>query len=208
MSGIGPVEAGNGTAPADEHPRPTRITLNPLTWYGRWVTLPARTSLALTTACALATAGGYGYLHTTRQAPPPPPRPNQVTEIAYTGRTAPPDRPRRTFTYQLRITVTTGPAVTVESITQPYPGLTITTRPRPPFTVRATTHRPITVDSTVHRCAGLPHDARLPFLAITLRSIRAIQNRSFPLGGNYARDLSSALRAICDPPQAATHRTP
>ncbi|MFE7114872.1 Tat pathway signal sequence domain protein [Streptomyces sp. NPDC057654] len=211
MSGIGPVEAGDGTAPADERPAPTPTGINPRRWYGRGATRPVRarrTAYALTAACALAAAAGYGYLHTTRQTPLPPPRPNQVTEITYTGRVTPPDRSRRTFAYQLRITVTDGPAVTVESITQPYPGLTITTRPRPPFTLRATAHRSVTVSSTVTRCAGLPHGVELPFLDVTLRSIRAIQNQSFLLGESYARDLSSSLRAICDPQRAATDATP
>ncbi|WP_128377760.1 hypothetical protein [Streptomyces cavernae] len=77
---------------------------------------------------------------------------------------------------------------------------------RTPHPPRRLVHRPrwnphrISVRITVATCAGLPLNADLPFLDVTLRNMRAIQRHTFIFSGTFARDLSRLLHTACDPP--------
>lgn len=195
MSGVGPVEPGEGTRVQDAPPAP----------------LPQRGPLAghferhrrvvlgsLITAAVLA---GSGYLYVTRprpEPPPAPPYPNQVTDIAYLrpGTTSS-NTASRGFTFEVEVITESGPPVTVTRISQPYAGLSVTSSPRTPFRTKAGSPRKITVTLRVTECGNVPRNAGLPFLDVTLRNTRAIQVHSFILGPQYAQDLSRALQVAC-----------
>ncbi|MEU2058721.1 Tat pathway signal sequence domain protein [Streptomyces sp. NPDC013455] len=206
MSGIGPVEPGEGTRawdtgrPAGPGPgRPSRSA--PAAWYRRH----RRTALSLAAATVL--LGGAGALYATRPenapphaTPPPaqPPYPAQVVDVTYLDvRPTPADAPPRSFSFAVLVRVTSGPPVTVTRVTQPYAGLTLTTRPRTPLRTRAGSDRKITITMHVTECGKAPRNAGLPFLDVTLRNKRAMQTQSFILGPRYARDLSRALEVAC-----------
>ncbi|MFI1485848.1 hypothetical protein [Streptomyces sp. NPDC020747] len=227
MSGIGPVEptdTADFTGPtgptgpigtARVHQADDVIGDNSPHLYGRLSALPPRirrTVLAAATAGALAAAILLTPSPLGTSPPPPPdepslapflppptPFPANVTTFAYTG-TANTDDPDATSdSFHFTVSVRDGPPVTLHITSAAYPGLHAHTAPDAPFTVRAgTTHR-ITVRIAVTECSGLPLNASLPFLDVTLRNTRAIQHHSFIFGGAYPRDLSRLLHTACDP---------
>ncbi|MFE0513577.1 Tat pathway signal sequence domain protein [Streptomyces sp. NPDC058964] len=200
MSGVGPVEPGEGTHAWDAHetaavrpPGGTHTRLAPL--YARH----RRAVLALGAAAALLAGGGYLYATRPQQPPPPePPYPAQAVEMAFLdGRPTPPGAPPRSFSFAASLTVLSGPPVTVTRVTQPYAGLSLTVAPRAPFRTKAGPPREITITMHVTDCGKAPKDAGLPFLEVTLRNTRAIQTQSFILGSRYAQHLSEALQVAC-----------
>ncbi|MFD5629458.1 Tat pathway signal sequence domain protein [Streptomyces sp. NPDC127072] len=200
MTGIGPVEPGEGTrardVPAPGVPPPAEAPRGPLTqWYARH----RRAVLAVAVSGAVLVGGGYLYVTRPRQPPPPaPPFPSQVTDVAYAGRAEPPrNGPLGAFTFAVELTVSSGPAVTVTRIGRPSAGLSLTSVPRPPFRTRTGSPRRITLTVHVGECAKVPRNAGLPFLDVTLRNTSAIQVHSFILGELYAQDLSEALQVAC-----------
>ena len=90
-----------------------------------------------------------------------------------------------------------GTPVTVTRISQPYAGLSVTSTPHPPFGTKAGVPLKITITMRVTDCGKAPRNAGLPFLDVTLRNTRAIEDHSFILGSRYAQDLSSALQVAC-----------
>jgi hypothetical protein len=200
MSGIGPVEPGEGTR-AWTHPDTPAAPAPPRSRPLRLYDTHRRALLATLTAAALLAAGGS--LHATRPrertpAPPAPPFPSQVVDVTYLGATAvPPGSRPRTFAFEVLLGVESGPSVTVTALTQPYTGLSLTTTPRPPFRTRAGSARKIVITMQVTQCGKVPRNAGLPFLDVTLRNARAIEDHSFILGSRYAQDLSEALQVAC-----------
>ncbi|MFB7509737.1 Tat pathway signal sequence domain protein [Streptomyces broussonetiae] len=206
MTGIGPLEPGEGTrawdAGAPERPpgrRTARIRTALLTRYTRH----RRTTLALAAAAALLGAGGYLYATRPQRppspSPPPAPYPAQTVDVAYSGgRPNPGGALPRSFSFAVLLSVESGPPVTVTRVTQPYAGLSLVTDPRPPFRTKAGSGRKITITMHVTECGKVPMDAGLPFLDVTLRNTRAIQIQSFILGTRYAQHLSQALKDACD----------
>jgi hypothetical protein len=146
-------------------------------------------------------AAVLGYLHLTRPEPPPepaPPYPSPVVDITYDGKTSPPPgAPRGAFTFAVTLSVSSGPPVSVQSITQPSSALSLTAVPRPPFRTQAGHSRRLVLTIHVRECGKAPRKARLPFISVTLRNTRAIAEHSFILGEHYAEDLSSAMEATC-----------
>lgn len=202
MSGIGPVEPEPG---AREHaPRPAgavaaadTLTAGVTGTGGWWRVLGPRRRLALP-ALAVAVFGGYLALSRPAPAEPPPvPWPAQATDMTYAGIVAPADRVRRTVAFRLRAYVRAGPAVTVESVRQNYAGLTTSVVPHPPVVLKAGEIRIFAITLFVRKCDGLPLDAGMPFLDVTLRNDRAAQKQSYILGQYYARDLSAGFHDIC-----------
>ncbi|MGW1796346.1 Tat pathway signal sequence domain protein [Streptomyces sp. NPDC001984] len=209
MSGVGPVEPGEGTRAWDTHDGhgtygahdadgsrphgPPRAHLAAL--YARH----PRATLALVTTAALLAGGGYLYATRPQQPPPPPPPyPAQVVEMAYLdAESTPAGAPPRSFSFAVRMTVESGPPVTVTRVTQPYAGLALVSAPRTPFRTRAGFPREVTITMHVTDCGKVPKDAGLPFLEVTLRNTRAIQAQSFILGPRYARHLSRAVQVAC-----------
>ncbi|WP_200305100.1 Tat pathway signal sequence domain protein [Streptomyces adelaidensis] len=200
MSGVGPVEPGEGTrawdAPqADAVPAPEPS-------HGRLALVHARHRRAVFAASAavVALAGG-GYLYATRPeppAPPAPPYPSQVLGVHYLGpATAPAGTPRGSFGFEVELSVQAGPPVTITRLTQPYAGLTLRTDPHIPVTVTSDTPRKIAITMRVTDCEKVPENAGLPFLDVTLRNTRAIEAHSFILGERYARNLNDALQVAC-----------
>ncbi len=195
LSGIGPVEPGEGThvedAP-DGHATPPRGRLAPL--YARH----RRAALAAG-AVALVLAGGLLYATRPRPEPPaPPPYPSQAVEFTYLGpRTPPAGLPAGAFSFGIAVTTRDGPPVTVTRIAQPLPGLALSSRPRPPFRGPADGARTVVITLRVTDCGRVPKNAGLPFLDVTLRNKRAMEDHSFILGGGYAHDLSEAVEVAC-----------
>lgn len=200
MSGIGPVEPGEGTlardTPDSETPPLPKVPRGPLT---RLYARHRRAALAAGMSAAVLVVGGYLYVTRPRQPPAPaPPYPSQVTEVAYAGKEDPsPNHPRGAFTFAVEFTVRSGPAVTVLRIDQPSAGFSLTSDPHPPFRTRAGSPHRITITVHVNDCAKVPRNAGLPFLDVTLRNTHAIQVHSFILGDLYAQDLSEALQVAC-----------
>lgn len=195
MSGIGPVEPGEGTrvhtAPVVRRPQLGR-TVRHFERHRRAV---------LGTLLTSAVLAGSGYLYLTRprpQAPPAPPYPSQVTALTYVkARATDSGRDRREFSFDVEMTMESGPPVTVTRISQPYAGLSVTSTPHPPFGTKAGVPLKITITMRVTDCGKAPRNAGLPFLDVTLRNTRAIEDHSFILGSRYAQDLSSALQVAC-----------
>lgn len=200
MSGVGPVEPGEGTRPGDAPDReaPPLLVRPRGRLAGRY---DRHRRAVLTAAAAAVLLAGGGYLYATRpQMPPPPapPYPAQVVDMIYLNSGAAPEStPTRAFTFAVALRVQSGPPVTVTRITQPYAGLSVSSAPRPPFRTNAGSTRTIAITMHVTECGKVPEGAGLPFLDVTLRNTRAIQMQSFILGSRYAHDLSEALQAAC-----------
>ncbi|MGX4692796.1 Tat pathway signal sequence domain protein [Streptomyces sp. JNUCC 63] len=207
MSGVGPLEPGEGTrawdAPGpDDPPRTTPA-------YGPLARLYQRHRRAvLTTAALILLLMGGSYLYTTREhtpppapspTPPPPPYPSQVTDISYLDAVATPPRDAgtRSFSFAVLVSVRSGPPVTVTRIGQPYAGLSVTSEPRPPFRTKAGSAQKVVITMHIRECGQVSENAGLPFLDVTLRNTRAIQVHSFILGPRYAQALSRALHVAC-----------
>lgn len=215
MSGVGPVEPGEGTrawdAPEpDTPPRPEPP-------HGRFTQAYARHRRAvLAGVAAVVVLTGGGYLYATRPEPAPPPEPtpretpypSQAVGVSYLGPAPrPAGAPRERFGFELELSVLHGPPITVEGMTQPYAGLSLRTDPRTPFRIGTKEPRKIAVTMRVTECGKVPKNAGLPFLDVTLRNTRAIEAHSFILGERYAQDLSDALQVACSnesmsPPKA------
>jgi hypothetical protein len=196
VSGIGPVEPGEGTHGPPPSPGTVRAR------GGRLAALYDRHRRAVVAGtAAFALLAGGGYLYATRpqpQAPPPPPHPSQVVDIDYPSRVTPHGSGGlRAFGFEVLLGVASGSPVTVTRIGQPYAGLSVTSDPRTPFRTKAGSSRRIIVTMRVTECGKVPENAGLPFLDVTLRNARAIQVHSFILGPRYAQDLSKALQVAC-----------
>lgn len=199
MSGVGPVEPGEGTRvrEAEDTPAGGAPRFSPVLFHGRH----RRALLGGLAAALLLTTGGL--LWATRpqdrpQAAPRPPFPSQVVDVDYLGPlpVAPGTRPR-TFALEVLLSVESGPPVTTTRLAQPYAGILLTSAPRAPFRTRAGSARKIVITMHVADCGNVPTDAGLPFLDVTLRNARAMQEHSFILGSRYAQDLSQALQVAC-----------
>ncbi|MEV6181843.1 Tat pathway signal sequence domain protein [Streptomyces sp. NPDC052016] len=200
MSGVGPVEPGEGTRawkpPASDAPSLSRLLLKrAVSWSAR------HRRVALVTGSAAVLLAGAGYLHATRTPPPPsvpPPFPSQVVAIAYLGAQAPPaGAAGRSFRFGVEITTRAGPPVTVVRISQPYAGLSVSAAPAPPFRGSSGSAKTVVITMQVADCANAPRGVGLPFLDVTLRNTRAMEDHSFILGDRYAHDLSQALQVAC-----------
>lgn len=205
MSGIGPVEPGEGTrawdtADTDTTPPAKRPR-------GRCAQVyAAHRRAVLAGAAAVVVLAGGGYLYATRPASAPPPEPtpretpypSQAVVVGYLGPVARSGRtPRGRFGFEVELSVRYGPPITVEQLTQPYEGLSLRTDPRTPFRIGTKTPQKIVVTMRVIECGKAPERAGLPFLDVTLRNTRAIEAHSFILGERYAKDLSDALQVAC-----------
>lgn len=200
MSGVGPVEPGEGTHARDD--LETDPALPPSPPPGRLArSYTEHRRAVLATAAAVVVLAGGGYLHATRPEPPPQaaaPYPSQAVGIAYLGARAPAaGTPPTSFGFELELDVRSGPPVTVERITQPYAGLSLTSAPHPPFRTAHGDPRTIVITMRVTECGEVPENAGLPFLDVTLRNTRAMKVHSFILGERYAQDLSDALHVAC-----------
>ncbi|WP_328846417.1 Tat pathway signal sequence domain protein [Streptomyces sp. NBC_00258] len=200
MSGVGPVEPGEGTRARDTvEPVPPLL---PGTPRERLTSLYARHRRAvLASATAVALVGGGGYLFATRPHDPPPPEapyPSQAVAITYLGKEGPTaNAPDRSFSFAVKVTALSGPTITIVRISQPYASLSLTSVPPPPFRTKPGFGHKIVVTMHVTECANVPSNAALPFLDVTLRNTRAIEDHSFILGERYAHDLSGALQVAC-----------
>lgn len=200
MSGVGPVEPGEGTrawdvpeADAVPVPDPPR---------GRYAQVYARHRRAVSAvAAAVVVLAGGGCLYATRPEPAPPseaPYPSQAVGVSYLGPVPrPAGTPRGSFGFEMELSVRSGPPVTIERITQPYAGLSLTTDPHIPVRIAADASRKMAITMRVTECAKVPENAGLPFLDVTLRNTSAIEAHSFILGERYAQDLSDALQVAC-----------
>ncbi|WBB60000.1 hypothetical protein O7599_31375 [Streptomyces sp. WMMC500] len=171
----------------------------------RWTALPPRSRRLAATGAGLAALAALGaYVLATRPEPEPPapvPYPIQSTDFSFLGI----ETPKTGDTaFDAQLIATSDSGASLEKITQGYGGLKLSARP--PLPLRLPEGQPIrvTVRFEVTECAGLPLDASLPSLRVTLRNTRAIQDYSSILGATYAAELSRALRTICEPaPRAA-----
>ncbi|QJT01042.1 Tat pathway signal sequence domain protein [Streptomyces asoensis] len=220
MSGVGPVEPGEGThaweapdagrtteaahtpGPADaldaDAPTPAARLLRRL---ARLHAAHRRAVSAALAAAVLLAGGGYLYAtrpHDAEPAAPAPPFPSQVVDVSYLGEVAvPPGTRPRTFAFEVLLGVESGPPVTVTRLSQPYTGLSLTSTPRAPFGTKAGSVRKVVITMHVSECGKVPKNVGLPFVDVTLRNARAIQVHSFILGTRYAHDLSEALQVAC-----------
>lgn len=162
MSGIGPVEPGEGTlardTPDPETPPLPKVPRGPLT---RLYARHRRAALAAGMSAAVLVVGGYLYVTRPRQPPAPaPPYPSQVTEVAYAGKEDPsPNHPRGAFTFAVEFTVRSGPAVTVLRIDQPSAGFSLTSDPHPRSgqgPVLPTGSRSPCTSTIARKCPGTP----------------------------------------------------
>lgn len=179
----------------------------------RWTALPRRTRrrlLAAATAAVLAAGTGYALAARPREPEPPPVAyPAQTTDVIYLWITHPAPQPApREASFLITLRATSTSPVTVEHIAQGYEGLRLTLTPHPPVQVTPARPRTLTLLAEVTRCAGLPREARLPFLDVTLRNSRARQKLSVIPGDRYAHDLTHVFRTVCGPPEPTRTATP
>ncbi|MET3987028.1 hypothetical protein ABIC27_004925 [Streptomyces sp. PvR034] len=217
MSGIGPVEPGEGTAgrepddltdgrdgglPEGASPAPASA---PRALLGRARDRYARHRPAVAALALLVALGlGGGYLYAVRPRPPapvpapPPAAPSQTLELTY-GEPEPPETtPTGTaLRFTVRARTSAGPPVTIERIGQPSRALTVTVRPPSPVIVAAGEVREVVVEIHVADCVHVARNAGLPFLEVTLSNGFQKEDHSYILGDRYARDLSSALTRAC-----------
>ncbi|MEV6739847.1 Tat pathway signal sequence domain protein [Streptomyces sp. NPDC051104] len=197
MSGVGPLEPGEGThagdVDTDDVPGVRRGPLARLSDRHR------RAVLTAATAAVLLAGGGYVYATRPHKPPAPaPPYPSQVVDITYLHtEAAPRGAPAGSFSFEVALRVQSGPAVTVTRIAQPYAGLSLTSEPAVPFRTAAGSRRKITITMRVTDCGKAPENAGLPFLDVTLRNKRVIEAHSYIPGSRYAHDLSEALQVAC-----------
>lgn len=196
MSGVGPVEPGEGTyAPGDaDAPHPAGP------WQSRAGDFAGRhRPMVIAAASAAVITAGVSYLWLTRPTPPPPPPtpwPAQAVAVAYEA----PARQvagRDSFDFTVTVTTVSGPPVTVERITQNSAGLWVSTTPAAPFTVSSEKPRKVLIMVHVSECGKVARNAGLPFLDVTLRNARAMQEHSYILGERYARDLARTVGTAC-----------
>ncbi|GGV16048.1 Tat pathway signal sequence domain protein [Streptomyces griseoflavus] len=195
MSGVGPVEPGEGTHVQDVPPAP-RLRRGAA---ARYAEEHRRAVAGAFLVVAVLAGGGSLYVTRPRSEPPPvPPYPNQVTAVEYLyPQVTDAESTPRSFTFAVEVTTESGPPVTVVRISQPYAGLSVTSSPRTPFRTKSGSPRKITLTMRVTECGKVPRNAGLPFLDVTLRNTRAMQAHSFILGPQYAQDLSRALQVAC-----------
>ncbi|MFF4363415.1 Tat pathway signal sequence domain protein [Streptomyces sp. NPDC001604] len=201
MSGVGPVEPGEGTRSWDApEARTTLPSRRPRGRLPQWYDRHRRATLSAVMAAVLLATGGYLYLTRPRKPPAPaPPYPSQVVDITYIDPvTAPKPAQPDSFSFAVDLSVLSGPPVTVRDIDQSYAGLSLTTQPHTPFRTQAGRSRRIVITMHVTQCRKAPESAGLPFLDVTLRNTRAIEVHSFILGQRYAQHLTTALQAICN----------
>ncbi|UUU21274.1 Tat pathway signal sequence domain protein [Streptomyces sp. DSM 40750] len=198
MSGVGPVEPGEGTRARDVPDADAPAVPDPPR--GRYAQVYARHRRAVfAVAAAVAMLAGGGYLHATRPEPAPPPEapyPSQAVGVSYLGPLTG-GAPRGSFGFEVELSVRSGPPVTIERMTQPYAGLSLTTDPHIPARIATDVSRKMAITMRITECAKVPENAGLPFLDVTLRNTRAIEVHSFILGERYAQDLSDALQVAC-----------
>lgn len=202
MSGVGPVEPGEGTRAWESTDIPDSGRRPPRGRLARFLDDHRRAALAVLTAAALLAGGGYLYATRPHDSAPAaaaePPYPSQVVDVTYLGtRAVPPGTRPRTFAFEVLLSVESGPPVTTTRLSQPYAGLSLTSSPRAPFRTVPGSARKIVITMHVTECGEVPGNAGLPFLDVTLRNARAIQVHSFILGPRYAQDLSQALQVAC-----------
>ncbi|GAA3892260.1 hypothetical protein GCM10023084_51270 [Streptomyces lacrimifluminis] len=209
MTGIGPVEPVN-SPDAQETYEVIGADTPRLT--DRWRALSPRVRRAVlgTTALAVAAAGVIALPPAKPSAPTgtldPMPWPANVTTFRYTGLAATFASEPTSGMYRFAVTVHSGPPVTLRVTGAAFDGLTARISPTETSTVSAGTTRRITVQISVVDCAGLPLDAGMPSLDVTLRNARAIQRHSFIFGGTYPHDLSELLHKACGPVPARPSR--
>ncbi|MFF7445062.1 MULTISPECIES: Tat pathway signal sequence domain protein [unclassified Streptomyces] len=199
MSGVGPVEPGEGTHAWDVLDAAPPVTRRRRGRVGAFYERHRRAVAAALAGAVL--LGGGGTLYATRPRPPaplPPPYPSQVTDLRYLGwEPGPEGAPERSFRFGVELSVLAGPPVGVTRISQPYAGLSVRSSPEAPFRTGAGSSRKIIVTMRVTQCRKVPWNAGLPFLDVTLRNTRAIEVHSFILGQRYAQQLSQALQVAC-----------
>ncbi|WP_217250627.1 Tat pathway signal sequence domain protein [Streptomyces sp. AC602_WCS936] len=198
MTGTGPVEPGEGTRARDAAGTP-RPPARPRGRLARRYADHRRAALA--TAAILGVLAGSGYLYASRPrqpAPPPPPYPVHAVDLVYLDAVpGPGGADPGALSFAVRLSVRSGPPVTLTRLAQPYEGLTITSSPAAPFQTKSHSARKIIVTLRVTECEKAPRNLGFPFLDVTLRNTRAIQTHSFILGSRYAQDLSEALQVAC-----------
>ncbi|MFE9095086.1 hypothetical protein [Streptomyces sp. NPDC007264] len=202
MSGVGPVEPVESAEPEPGH---DVIGSDPPRLSDRWTRLPARTRAAVLGAAALAVTGALLFLSAPPVTPPPrpdlppelPPWPVNVTRFSYAGVARRATAASPTGTFRFDISVRGGSPVTVSDIRAGLTGLRARATPGPSVSVPAGTTRRIGLEIAVADCAGLSLDPDLPFLDVTLRNTRAMQQHSFIFGGAFSRDLSELLHTVC-----------
>ncbi|MFJ8778873.1 hypothetical protein [Streptomyces sp. NPDC102476] len=207
MTGTGPVEPVNSPQAGENHDvigtDEARLTDR---WTSRWEKLsPRARQAALGTAAFTLLAAGVllprllADEHRTAVPDTPVPWPANVTAWRYLG---PAGLPEPTGThptsglFRFAVDVRSGPPVTLRVTGAAFTGLTAHALPET-FTAHAGTTRRVTVEISVSDCSGLPLNAALPFLDVTLRNTRAIQHHSFIFGRAYSHDLFKLLRGAC-----------
>lgn len=196
--GIGPIEPGEGTE-AHEGPRPVPRTPPAVRRVREAYEGHRRAVLALgALTCVSAVIAGGAALYAARPRPVPyaPPAPSQVFSLAYLG-PAGQAPPGTAFAFTVRVRAASGPAVTLERLTQPSRALAVEVQPPLPATLAPGEARDLAVRIRVTDCVHVARNSGLPFLEVTLSNGFEKEDHSYIPGDRYARDLSTALTRSC-----------
>lgn len=206
-AGISPIEPGEGTAAQEGPPQGPRTPPGPR--WARELYASHRRAVLATAALACASAviatGAALYAARPRPAPYTPPAPSQVFSLVYVD-PAGPAPPGSAFAFTVRVRTASGPAVTLERLTQPSRALTVEIEPSLPATVAAGETRDLVVRIQVADCMHVARNSGLPLLEVTLSNGFQKEEHSYIPGDRYARDLSTALTRAC--PEKRDEGTP
>lgn len=196
--GIGPVEPGEGTE-AHEGPRKASRTppavLRARAAYERH----RRAVLAVAAlACASALTAGGAALYASRPRPvvQAPPAPSQVFSLTYLEPVEPAPE-GSAFAFTVRVRTASGPAVTMERLTQPSSALAATVQPPLPAKIATGETLDLVVRIQVTDCVHVARNSGLPLLEVTLSNELQKEEHSYIPGDRYAKDLSNALTRAC-----------
>ncbi|WP_405494107.1 Tat pathway signal sequence domain protein [Streptomyces sp. NBC_00096] len=207
--GIGPVEPGEGTE-AHEGPRPGTRTPPAVRRVREAYEGHRRAVLAVAAlTCVSAVLAGGAALYAARPRPVPyrPPAPSQVFSLGYVAPVEPASA-GSAFEFTVRVRVASGPAITLERLTQSSRALTVDVQPPLPATLAPGEARDLVVRIQVTDCVHVARNSSLPFLEVTLSNKFEKEDHSYIPGDRYARDLSTALTRACPVVRDADAPTP
>ncbi|MGW6707633.1 Tat pathway signal sequence domain protein [Streptomyces sp. NPDC054956] len=207
--GIGPIEPGEGTEAHESPHREPRTPRGPR-WARELYAGHRRAVLAaaaLTCASAVAVASAAIYAARPRPAPYVPPAPSQVFSLTYVEPLAPTPA-GNAFAFTVRVRTASGPAVTLERLSQPSRALKVEIEPSLPATVAAGETRDLVVRIQVTDCVHVARNSGLPLIEVTLSNEFQKEEHTYIPGDLYARDLSVALTRACPATRDEVTRAP
>jgi hypothetical protein len=200
MGGLGEPELVG--AEETEHPVPLQVLESPTGPLGLWWrrrSHRARRRLAWTAAAFLALLAFLASYLTWPQAVPRTPTawPALRATVVYQGLLRSSASSPRTSVFVITVANADVAPMTVTQIRFNYQGLTLRTDPLLPVSVQPGQTATIRLVTTAADCTKIPRNDQLPFVDVTFRNTRAMEQESEILGDRYTADLHDAMTLAC-----------